>query len=223
MRHFLMLLILCSGFNLYAQDKPKQWEIGVDLLPLLDKNNLPEKSFFVRYHLKDKNRAWRLRGGFDRNPISHYYPTLDVLEPYYLKMLDENPLDKTWYLRPGMEWHLKTTPHSVFYVGGDIHLLYAYNKYGYDIGRKDNDFKIRQRVEYQVLKTGLAGFAGVSYFPYNWLSLSIESSLELFYLDMKDKLFNVSEYEKRLFGVGTHNRFIFDCHPILVFNLSFHF
>ena len=138
-------------------------------------------------------------------------------------MLDENPLDKTWYLRPGMEWHLKTTHHSVLYVGGDIHLLYAFNKYGYDIGRKDNDNKVRYREEYQVIKTGLAGFAGASYFPYKWLSLSIESSLELFYLDRNDKLFTLSEYGESLFGVGTHNRFIFDYHPILLFNLGFHF
>jgi hypothetical protein len=63
MKRILIPLILCFTFKLYAQqtDSSKKWEMGVDLLPLINKNKLPDKSIFVRYHIKDRNRAWRFR------------------------------------------------------------------------------------------------------------------------------------------------------------------
>jgi hypothetical protein len=44
------------------------WEIGVDLLPLIDKENAPANSLFARRNYFQKNgkgRAWRLRAGLE--------------------------------------------------------------------------------------------------------------------------------------------------------------
>ena len=63
----ILLTWLLVGSNLAAQttdtDKPK-WEVGTDLLWLINKNTLPDYTIFSRWHYKS-NRAIRLRIGTD--------------------------------------------------------------------------------------------------------------------------------------------------------------
>ena len=103
MRHICLLFAACIFFMVHALEGTAQtgktdsasfhphWEIGVDLLPLIDKENAPKNSLFARRNYFQKNglgRAWRLRAGMevevrDFSDVAHWTPsTFRTYAPY---------------------------------------------------------------------------------------------------------------------------------------------
>lgn len=164
-----------------------------------------------------------MRGGFERNLLDVYFPVItsppdpnSTLTPFTID------LDKTWYLRPGVEWNLSATKNSRFYWGSDIQFLAAHNGYDYIIGDFSRWAKIN--TNYKVYKGSVIGFIGAKYHPQDWVSFSIESSVDVSYQMIREWTYDVSmEGERREYGKSWQNRFLYNYHPILLVNLSFHF
>lgn len=87
MRRFLISIILLQAFvakaqtnsEIYNKNTINSWEIGTDLLWLIDKNQVPA-NLFVRSNFtnkKNKLRAWRLRLGLAMS----YRDSIDIGDP----------------------------------------------------------------------------------------------------------------------------------------------
>ena len=160
-------------------DSTNQWEIGLDLLWLIDKNQVPAKSIFIRRNFVDaagKHKAWRLRIGVDN---SYYDSTqTDGILPHDI---DVNSI----LIRPGFEWQKKLSSKYTFFYGSDVHLFYWQEKFKkiYTIVPEPMLFT----GTYKTWEVGLVGFLGFKYFPNKWFSISSESSLNLIYRLRRDE------------------------------------
>jgi hypothetical protein len=156
------LLCLCASLLLYAptaqaQDKHDsltryKWEIGTDLLWLIDKNTLPPTSIFVRRHTE--KGAWRLRVGYNyQNNERRLFDTLDLYQTEQHEVL----------FRMGYEQKRNQKKFQLFY-GTDIHLGYVYQKQD-DYYDTDTNPGIDSRTfgNRKTLGIGLVTFIGLKY------------------------------------------------------------
>jgi len=217
---FLILLLLSLlNFDLTAQvkdDTIKSWEVGADLLWLIDKNQVPT-SVFVRSNYvtkKNKLRAWRLRLGMD----------LSINDSSQITNPQDNERDLfTPFVRVGYEWQYKVADKATFFYGADASLLYS----------KEKVIEVRTIVpppgllDQEINKTiefGLIGFIGAKYQATGWLALSIESSLNIIYRIRRDEFKTTSidfPNAQGSFGFIHVNELVINFLPITVINISF--
>ncbi|MCF6352652.1 MAG: hypothetical protein L3J06_06545 [Cyclobacteriaceae bacterium] len=215
----LLNLLTCS---LLAQDKKVEamvstWEIGTDLLWLIDKNQVPATSLFGRYNFtnkKNKQMAWRLRLGINtsRKDSSQIAAPQDNEKDIFAP-----------YVQLGFEWQRSFNTKYLVFFGTDINFQYYQNKFSeiiyFDIGPR------LFQGTYKTITWGASGFIGFKYFLTNWLSLSLESSLNLNYRIRRDKdKVTLIDYPNSDGGKGEINVNELTIHftPITVLNLSFY-
>ncbi len=151
---------------------PRQrWEVGTDLLWLINKNTLPATAVFIRRNVQPKNHlpgAIRLRLGMDwsKQDSTISYP---------------KPTDKESkiapFIRIGYEWQHAKGRYQ-FYYGLDGHFAYA---------KTTTNLTVLAAAAYsyegieKILTIGPVGFGGVKFFLSSHLSLSAEASYSIFY------------------------------------------
>lgn len=212
------ILLLFWGFEALGQrisisdlvDEPK-WEVGADLLWLINKNTLPKYSLLARRKI-GQHGAIRLRGGYLKNSD-------------YLAFRQEN-YNIASLLRIGYEYQkplstLKDRTKSMFYVGLDYFWRYENNLNSYydittpapyvGVGLTSKDITHEQ---------GAAAFVGFKYFVTAYLSFSAESSFQISHV-------NYSQEERGFTSRWyAYNEFPRDSYQLLPLNtviISFHF
>ena len=118
---FICLLWFSVSPVVLAQDMeyeqailPKSWEVGTDLLWLINKNQLPPSNIFVRRNLetqKGTRHGWRLRVGADVS----IRDSVNVTDPI------DNELNETYLLlQIGHEWQYSVSEKALLYFGADL-------------------------------------------------------------------------------------------------------
>lgn len=212
----LLACLLASG-SLIAQttDTPK-WEVGTDLLWLINKNTLPAYSWQIkRYH--KPLAAWRLRIGSD-------FGSKEIRSSF--------DMDKAnFMIRLGHEWGKNAGKNTVVFWGMEAH--YQKDKI------QDWLLPIPVTAPYYIpdyrLQIGGAAFIGFRYFVSSNLSLSIESAFKVF-----QRSYGLNTYSKGSIMLTPDNyeleagkiKFVYvtalkstilQLQPIQVFNISYHF
>jgi hypothetical protein len=183
-RLFLIFFIFltCSAYGQtknkkVERDTTRQWEIGLDLLWLIDKNQVPSTSIFARYNFtkdKSKKRALRFRLGVNTN----LYDSTQIVNP------QDNEIDIfAPYIRPGFEWQQAINDKTSYFYGIDLSVLYYQNKFKKIIYPGPNLFQ----GTYKTWELGAVGFIGFKYKPTKWIALSVESSFNLIYRIRRDE------------------------------------
>lgn len=183
---FILAFILLTSIT-YGQtknkknetDTTKHWEVGLDLLWLIDKNQVPSTSLFGRYNFVDKGnsyKAWRFRIGMDNN----YYDSsrINGMMPHDIKV-------NSILLRPGFEWQKRPNLKYTFFYGGDLNLFYRQEKFKNIIATVPEP--LQYDGTFKTWELGLVGFIGFKYSPIKWLSISTESTLNIMYRIRRDK------------------------------------
>ncbi len=174
----LAFVVLFAGTS-YGQAVKKdtsasKWVVGVDLLWLINKNQLPPMNFQVKRLLKQTEHGQlyaRLRVGFDyKNADSTNFTGAPLPGPY----------NETWlnyFVRVGVEKQKQLTTKWLYYYGADVGFAaanYDYEKtrlyypgaiFFFDKGYQDK------------YGYSLIGLAGIRYKLNDWVDLSLESSI----------------------------------------------
>jgi hypothetical protein len=197
------------------RDTTKQWEIGLDLLWLIDKNQVPSTSLFARYNFvnyNNKKRAWRFRLGVDNST----YDSSQINDPR------DNEIDIiSPYLRTGYEWQKEISDKASFFYGVDMSTLYSQYKSKIVLYPGPNLYQVTDKT----WEFGVIPFLGFKYRPAKWLAVSTESSLNFIYRIRreKDKVTDIN-FPNSSGGQGKIdiNEFRVRLIPITVINLSFY-
>jgi hypothetical protein len=220
---FILAFFFLSTVTVYGQtrkkqnerDTTKQWEIGLDLLWLIDKNQVPSTSLFARYNFINKNkqnRAWRFRLGVDNST----YDSAQINDPR------DNEIDIiSPYIRVGYEWQKEISDKTSFFYGVDISTLYSQYKSKIVLYPGPNLYQVTDKT----WEFGVIPFLGFKYRPAKWLAVSTESSLNFIYRIRreKDKVTDIN-FPNSSGGQGKIdiNEFRVQLIPITVINLSFY-
>ncbi|MEQ8240912.1 MAG: hypothetical protein RIA69_16975 [Cyclobacteriaceae bacterium] len=224
-QYFLFLLILLNGhFLSWAQEDKtgnfpyipeKSWEVGTDLLWLIDKNTLPANNLLVRRNYTTEysvRHAWRLRMGVNlsRRDSLTIFDFLNELNTTYLM------------IRMGHEWQFPVEDKALLYFGGD--LQFAYTK----IDEKRLNASITSYffdIQDRIYEPGLSIVLGARYFIKPWMSVNLESEIGLRY-----RIRRYDEVDSPLdfpgsggFSFVDSETFLLNLSPIHSMNLSFHF
>jgi hypothetical protein len=225
----LILALIFNGFSeLHGQDTLANndkdttmlhWEIGLDLLWLIDKHEIPPTSLFLRYNFYDKKgnaKALRFRIGlhlqsYDSINLGDARPSIaNVTHPY---------------LRLGYEWQQKINNEFWFFYGFDLSAQYYHIKskrliYFTDIGPR------LLQVTDKTWQFGIFPLVGFKYHPTKWFSISLESTVNFSYR-MRSYFHKTTtlEFPDRLgghWGIDA-NDFKTTIQPISVINFSYFF
>jgi hypothetical protein len=177
---FVLLFALAPVLGQVADTIPRtqvaKWEVGVDLLPLIDKHKLPEATLFFRRNYAIQNhkcQAWRFRLGLDSE-------NRDVKTSFDNVILAQRHTYAP-YLSIGHEWK-RIMPRYRWFMAIDVigTGTYADQYFLVDIsGPVYDDWDIR---DYQV---GLNGIVGFQVYLTKYLSISAESALDIRYVRKK--------------------------------------
>jgi len=220
----LAFLILLLTISTYGQTKKKknegdttrQWEIGLDLLWLVNKNLVPSTSLFARYNFVNKynqKRAWRFRLGVNNKT----YDSAQINDPRNNEINIMAP-----YVRLGYEWQKDINEKASYFYGTDIVSYYSHKKTIQVLYPGSN---LLQATD-ETWGFGVSPFIGFKYRPISWLALSAESSLNFMYRIRRerDKVTDINfPNSSGLQGKIDVNDFNILFSPITVINLSFYF
>jgi len=144
----------------------KHWEIGLDVLSLFDKNNLPAASVFARknYALKKgSGKAWRFRAGLDTE--YYWYTSISRFIP------DDRQVYSP-YLSIGHEWQKKQERFRWFW-GADAYGRFTHQNSFQLLSVSDsivNDYRFRD------LNTGISILLGFQFDVSSQIAVSLEST-----------------------------------------------
>lgn len=147
------------------------WELGVDVLSLFDKNNVPAATIFARYNYRQrlaKGRAWRFRVGVDTERRE-----FDAIGKIY---------KDTWrgynlYLSIGHEWQFRSE-RSSWFVGGDVVGQYYHLKARYLVFPSPDTY---EDVRVSEMTTSILVITGWQYAITRQIAVSLESALSASY------------------------------------------
>jgi hypothetical protein len=222
MRYFLRvtwLLSLCwSPFFSTAQQRPTaelvhdpKWEIGTDLLWLIDKNTLPKYSLLVRRKIGQYG-AIRLRGGYLKNSTDLAFR--------------QNNYNTASLIRIGYEYQkvLSTredNTKSLVYGGLDYFWRYENNDYDiYDLANNGVNLALTINTKDITHERGGAAFVGFKYFVTTYMSFSVESSFQASHVKYSQQERGLSS---RYSAYNEWQRDSFKVLPINTLTISFHF
>jgi len=152
---------------------PAKWEIGIDVLPLIKMNHLPQNTLFFRrnYAVNDRTcKAFRFRVG------------VDAEDRYVITSFDDYLIadrrNYAPYLGIGHEWKFLYNKYR-WYIATEIsgQLLYGNNKY------LSSHNGVPVRIDLKVRNQSITGngILGLQYKIGNRLFISAESSVEINY------------------------------------------
>lgn len=217
------ILIILLSFSSHGQEIDwDRYEVGVDLLWIIKRNNAPISFYIKHIQLKQSKkdfgfvrRGYRLRiGGNYRRPNEE----TQVSGSFYLRKSSYS-----FIVRPGYEWHKKIKSFDVFY-GADINLQFS--------GQTNENTSVflnagnggyyytffNQRDRY--MNIGLAPILGMSIKIIKGLNLTLESTVNISYIrDVSSYSDNNNFDDIRVEGNG----FAFDIYPLYTLNASFIF
>lgn len=199
---------------------PKEsWEVGADLLWLINKNQIPASNLFLRRNYTTKQGArhsWRLRLGVDVSSRD----SVNISDPI------DNELNETYLLiRLGHEWQYLVDEKALLYFGVDAHFSYdrRYEKRILSIDAPQDRLFQDTRTLYT---PGLIGFAGARYHFKPWIALSLESNFEVLYRIRRNpsKTTRIETPEAQgSYGFENSETAILRILPISMLTISFHF
>jgi hypothetical protein len=221
----LLALALCLPARAQDEapepDEKRRWEVGIDLLPLINKETLPAASVFGRYHFTTpagREMALRLRvGGSTALEDSSNLPIVANAKPDKFRNVNRYQIQ----VRPGIQWRREVYARTYVHYGADVFILYART----DLERENRPtvFVISKETAWTF---GMAGFLGLTYQINPSLSLSTEAFLNGFHQirNLEDEVGDPAT-GPGTGGVGgydiTQTRFTIS--PIGVLNFSYHF
>lgn len=213
--------MLFLSFTVSGQDethlkpKDKNWEVGMDLLWLIEKGSIPPGSLFLRKNYIGKNgigRALRLRLGIDANKIN--------------STPDASPGDTDTrrigpYLSIGTEWQKSMGERSIFFYGVDLGIQYSHLKT--ELQYSQNPSPLREIVE-NTWQTDAISLIGFKYKVTDWLAFSVESTFNISYSRKNQKSISLTADsttpEK---STSFRNTFGTNLNPITVVNFHYIF
>jgi hypothetical protein len=211
----ILLLTTLLASSVYSQetkdqskkDTTRNWEVGFDLLWLINKNQLPAKSLFARHNFVTKTgkyRALRFRLGvnnsyYDSSQINGLLPNKsDIIAPF---------------ARIGHEWQVPANKQFMFFYGADANIFFYQNKFDRILTTIQPVFQYSGT--FTTWELGAVGFLGFKYRPTNWLSVSTESTFAAIYRIKRDEVRDAGQGEINV------NEFKMNFIPITVINLCF--
>lgn len=213
---FIYVVVPFGAFVVKAQQTPisdiviqPKWEVGTDLLWLIDKNTLPKYSLLIRRQI-GQHGAVRFRGGYLKNST----------QPH---LLSENNQDEATLIRVGYEYQkklsIKSGPtKSLVYTGIDVFFRYQFNSFLIQNTTLNPGQITNIRVNEVTRDRGGTCFIGFKYFMTSYLSLSAESSFQLSSLYFSQAGSAAGFSSEINYTVGSY-QFL----PLNTVNLSFHF
>jgi hypothetical protein len=214
----LFLFFLCTCFStlsLQAQDTTSQaprWDIGINMLPLINKQSTPDASILIRYKI---------------NP--HTYIRTRLGAEFSLRERSI-PVDDRFYIRPGLEFAKVLRLKSSIHYGIDVQ--YEREKmtlFIVNTQRIDN-FRVEEFSSYRrTIGSGL--FLGYRYMVLENLSFYIETGFNFENPKYKVNKINgliaidgqITPGTVMITGFRYANSYYFYLKPLQLFNLSFHF
>ncbi len=194
-------------------EEKRHWEVGIDLLPLINKETLPAASVFGRYHFTTpagREMALRLRVGGNSSATDSSGLLFDG------KFNEQ--MSTIWFLRAGVEWRKSISKRFLVYIGGDLGYHYSSEKVE---GLRFFPFSTDPLPFYtEVTASDLQGhlITGFVFFIHKNVSLSFEPTFSLaFNTGARKSEFAGSETTTTNFS--TFNLLV---NPLQVLNLSIH-
>jgi hypothetical protein len=202
--------------------KPSRWEVGVDLLTLIDKNNFPAYSLFGRYNLApdaQKSTYLRLR-------IGYQYETL--IDSTVMARLDINRSVHSPFLLAGIQRDLKTFNNSRFYLGADFYYQKSITKTEWG---PDTEQGGMIQIGYENVRFKNVGsniLLGMSHQINTFLKVSLETSLSFQLENFRDveEVWFYDEERRQISGrIGNHsgNKFTTTILPFSQLLLTYNF
>jgi hypothetical protein len=181
---FLLALILLT-FTTYGQkknkkterDTTKQWEIGLDLLWLIDKNQVPATNIQIKRSIK-QNLTLRSRVGIQ-------YDQGDSTQSTFPGPPNTNN-SVALFLRSGFEYQKMIANKLTFYNGIDFGIWHANNTSHYTLYRPEFLSYGRYENTHKMWQFELLPFIGIKYDIIRNLNISLETSLNMFYQNNKN-------------------------------------
>ncbi len=206
-----------TNSEIHNKNTINSWEIGTDLLWLIDKNQVPA-NLFVRSNFankKNKLRAWRLRLGLNMS----YRDSIDIGDPF-AKELNNISI----FARAGYEWQHKVEEKVLLYYGVDVGFSYTrmYEKRALSPPHPPGSL---YQETFTTYKPSLIGFIGCKYDPKPWISLSLEASLQVVYRIRRNPYKTTSidfPDDEGFHGFVNVEELRINLLPITYLNISFH-
>lgn len=217
-----LIFFTCTSYGQQKQhtnkkDTTKHWEVGLDLLWLIDKNQVPSTSLFGRYNFVDrkgKAKALRLRVGV----LSKTTDSTQVNSVFLINTKESGIL-----VRPGFEWQKGLTPKMKLFYGLDLSVSYAYSKDKRILYVPDPTLF---EIEDNNWAFGGHGLLGFKYQLTNTISISSETTLNIYHQsNHRDILSGADPNFPNTGGVAKLDTRKTDINftPITVINISFNF
>jgi hypothetical protein len=152
---------------------PAKWEIGIDLLPLIKMNHLPQNTLFFRrnYAINDRTcKAFRFRVGLD---AENTYATAHNDNPPIADNKVYSP-----YLALGNEWKFLHGKYR-WYIGAEISGQITHANLFFLVPNVPNKIYEDQKIRNQYITGG--GIFGLQYAIGDKLFISVESSVAVKY------------------------------------------
>lgn len=212
---FIMFTLDCNAQGAAKADNTflPHWEIGVDLLPLIDKENAPANSLFARcnyYQKGGKGRAWRLRAGVETEirdfiDIVHWEPsTFRTYAPYV-------SFGHEWqHVSKGFRWFAAVDGSGSYNKGDFFYLANITDSLQEKVIIKD----------WTLGATGILGFQ-VRLFPNIWLSSEAAVAASYWHHHYKNDSYYSGVFSPGNLSEGTDKIFRFQVHPLYVIHLIY--
>jgi hypothetical protein len=194
---------------------PAKWEIGIDLLPLIKMNHLPQNTLFFRrnYAINDRTcKAFRFRVGLD---AENTYATAHNGKPPIADNKVYSP-----YLALGNEWKFLHGKYR-WYVGAEISGQITHANLFFIIPTVPSSPTYdNQKIRNQYITGG--GIFGLQYAIGNKLFISVESSVDVKYTH--ERLDTVGKNANGvLSSVGGEDRTVITSKVIPIFSFSLNY
>lgn len=180
----LLVFLILLTFTVQGQtkkkasekDTTKRWEVGLDLLWLIDKNQAPALNLQVNKYVR-QNLALRLRIGIQ-------YDQADSAQSTFPGPSNTNN-SIAFFLRSGFEYHKMIANRLTFYNGIDFGIWHANNTSHYTLYRPEFLSYGRYENTHKMWQFELLPFIGIKYDIIENLNISLETSLNIFYQNNK--------------------------------------
>jgi len=176
-----------SGRTAHDKDSLARYrfEVGTDLLWLIDKNSLPGYCLQLKINTNSKKHpgAFRFKVGMD----------LKTKDSSWISSSDEyyRTIDESFFLCPGYQRNY-TLGRVKLYWGADLHFLYGrkfLDMYSHRDTMNNTFFKSFLLNERTTMQYGVVGVAGITYQLVSRVSVSIESNISLIFNKRKYKYY----------------------------------